>query len=779
MVPLSRGLEFQVEGLPHSSRPGNEAVPMQVDISAWEAVRRENGVVEWRADAPVSHVDYGHSTRKRPAGLELRIDDQMLRYDRVADDEELPIDTWSIRDSLLRLRLDEAAGPPQKTTLKYLRANEAERRLNLGQSGLSITDFVTTSVQPGRDAYRGLLIPAPTKLTWNDLLVPSRGVVGFEATLFDPPWVLDARSDGATVVLEIDGVVVKQLELDHGGHRRLVRFDISKHAGQKVDLSLRVDGGGSNDLDYVFLEEPVVYTPKKDSKRVVLLFADTMRADALGVYGAGPLDSPNLDGWAEEALVFEQARSTAPWTLPSARSALSGQQPDLWDPEQSLPARLAREGFLTHGVVSNAFLTPQFGMGGSWSRYSYGFVAPVRTQVDRALASLDAWHDRDMLLMVHFMETHLPYREPEPYRSMWAPEAPEGLTDGMGRNELKALPVAMRDEVEPYVRARYRQNVNYLDHELKRLLAVLEDDDLVVFYSDHGEEFWEHGSIEHGHSLHDELLHVPLIIKGPGIAPGRSDAPVSLLDITPTVLAALDVSTEELDGSSLIGDVEALRGRALGFGYLLYGNDAWALLEEGQKWVVKSGRERVYDLNSDPLEKEGKRPSPEESAAMAKTLGDALGRPMHPVWRVSMGGGNKNATNGARTVRLTQPGGFAAAWTAYDPLDALAQPALDDAAATITSTERKMPREFYVVPADATDPTGLTLSVQGASDEDAAFEGDKTFLMDGRGMTVLSVGVGSKRVAVTPTWAPEPSRSVMPGVAPEREEELRVLGYLD
>lgn len=777
MIPLSRGLEFEVRGLPSTSRPEGVATPTEVPLTDWVVARDEDGVVEWRVPTQIVHVDFGHSTKKRPQGLQLKLAGMSLPYDRVADDEPLPVDKWSVREGLVRVRLAKEDGPPADAVLSYIGATSAEKRLNFNEADLETVEFITGSLQPGRDAMRGLYLPAPTEVVWQDLVVPKRGVVGFEATLFEAPWQTGVASDGAEVVLSIDGEEVKRLALEHGGHKRLLRFDVSKWAGQSVELSFRVDGGESDDLDYVFLEEPVVYTPKKDPTRVVLVFVDTLRADALGVYGASPEDSPNIDAWAEDALVFENARTVAPWTLPSARSALSGRQPERWDARDNLPARLAREGFLTRGSVANAFLDTPFGMGSAWSRYTYGFVAPATTQIDRALQALEAWPDRDLLLMVHFMEPHLPYREPEPYLSKWAPPQPEALDGRMNRTGIQGLSSSDQAEVEPYLRARYRQNVSYLDAELKRLLAFFDDDDLVVFYSDHGEEFWEHGEFEHGHSLHEEVLRIPLIVKGRGVPSQRRSNPVTLMDIVPTVLDVLGLEAEGLDGTSLI---RAIPDRPQAFGHLLYGDDAWAVLDQGRKWIIGGGKERIYDLFHDPGELDAEVPTIEQSAAFAQTLAAALGRPVHPVWRVAQIGPNKHVSSPPE-MRIMHPQGFLDAWTAYDPLDSLEPPVIDEGTVRMAVGKRRMPCEVYLRPNDVEDFEGLVVeikrprekAIQIAPDEDASAA------LDGRGKLLLNTGVGSRRVSVGATWAPEPVASTIDGVAPEREDELRVLGYLD
>jgi arylsulfatase A-like enzyme len=164
-----------------------------------------------------------------------------------------------------------------------------------------------------------------------------------------------------------------------------------------------------------------------------------------------------------------------------------------------------------------------------------------------------------------------------------------------------------------FVAALYAEEVAYVDLQVGRLLDALAarglfERALVVFAADHGEELWEHGDFEHGHSLYGELLQVPLVFWAPGLAPRRHAAPVSLVDVLPTLLDALSLPLPEgLDGVSLWPALA--RGtdpplRELVAHNTLRGHDRQALLAWPWKLVVdaEGGAPELYDLAADPGE---------------------------------------------------------------------------------------------------------------------------------------------------------------------------------
>ena len=253
--------------------------------------------------------------------------------------------------------------------------------------------------------------------------------------------------------------------------------------------------------------------PARGDQDVLLISIDTLRADHVQY-------APSLVAFAESAWTFESARSPSPWTYPALVAALTGRQIEVeLGPEQTvhpvddaLPAVL---GLRARAVVANPHLAPNRGatVGFDHARVVEG----DQEVVDQALAWL-AEPGGDLIL-AHVMGPHWPY------------------AGGDGR--FGDLAAARRGEVDPdRLPALYRETVT---KRLEKLAPLYDAADVVVVFSDHGEELWEHGGFEHGHALWEELLRVPLMIKAPGL-PARVDPrPARLVDLAPTLAGLLDV----------------------------------------------------------------------------------------------------------------------------------------------------------------------------------------------------------------------------------------------
>jgi arylsulfatase A-like enzyme len=172
-----------------------------------------------------------------------------------------------------------------------------------------------------------------------------------------------------------------------------------------------------------------------------------------------------------------------------------------------------------------------------------------------------------------------------------------------------------------------------VDRQLEHFLKGLEqrrlaDETLVVLTADHGEELFDHGGFEHGHSLYQELLHVPLAFWGPGVQPGRIDAPVSLVDVLPTLLEGLGLPPlPGLDGVSLwplVARRETLAERPILAEGTLHGPERRALVRWPWKLVeVEGGSSGLFDLERDPREKDDLAASQPERL---RALGEELAR---------------------------------------------------------------------------------------------------------------------------------------------------------
>jgi arylsulfatase A-like enzyme len=230
--------------------------------------------------------------------------------------------------------------------------------------------------------------------------------------------------------------------------------------------------------------------------------------------------------------------------------------------------------------------------------------------VDAAIRWLARVPPRGFYLWVHLLEPHLPYRN-----------APAPRSPVVGRKTLRnSLPLDADERAA--VHAGYAAEVAYVDRHLGRLLDALEakgvlDSGIVVFTSDHGEEFWEHGGLEHGHSHHAEVLDVPLVLIAPGLAPGSRGGVASLVDVVPTIRAALG---DDPGGIDLRDGVPADR-IATAWGGLLVRSDCSAR-DRRQRAIVRDCADtedavQVFDLQADPAERWPLRWAPTDTVVSA------------------------------------------------------------------------------------------------------------------------------------------------------------------
>lgn len=742
--------------LPERSRP---EVPTA--IHPVEPFRRAGGRgpgATWRTALPVDmslFLEPSAGARTfgnwSPAGLEVKLDGEPLRFARRAAGPG----TWGWSSSppelLVTPPADTEPPTPDRVTVTWPKATAVERGLHRATAGTDGAAFARRTVRLGTLSHRGLLLPAPTEAVWT-VTVPADGV--FHATARILPHAIRSATpnDGAQLVVRVGDQAVATFDV--GDTPAPVRADLSAHAGQTVELTLATTPGATSDGDLVFLEDPTLYTPSDDPIRIVVAFVDTVRPDRLSIYGAARDTTPKLAAWAASGVRFDDHRTVAPWTLPSTRAALTGVQPERFHLVPTLPERLDDAGFHTHAIVANAYLSAAFGTHRGFDTHSYQILQPASDTIDQALAVLDAHPDRDVLLWVQFMEAHLPYQEPPAYRDLFAGPKPDAL-QRVALPDLRRMGPGKPDfeAVEAYVHGRYDQNLRVLDDEVDRLFDAVGDDAVTVLFSDHGEEFWDHGGFEHGHQFHDELLKVPFVVRAPGLAPGVVEAPTSLLDLTPTVLDLVGLDADVTPGTSLVsaarGDDAALaqlRDRPQGFGRPLYGADGWGVVHEGQKWWARGDEERLYDLTADPGEALDLAASGDTSGFPA-LLADALDREVPAVWRVDIPG----FVGG--TVTVQHPAGVTAAWPGYDPraYHAATTVSVADGVATVdVARGTRVPFTLFVQPA-----------------------GDLT-----TAPTVMKGVAPVPRVRAVPTFAPAPDGGVaVPAWDDEVGAQLELLGY--
>jgi choline-sulfatase len=362
---------------------------------------------------------------------------------------------------------------------------------------------------------------------------------------------------------------------------------------------------------------------------VVLISIDTLRADHLPAYGYSGVATPAIDALRKDAVLFTDASSPCPLTLPAHTSILTGLLPPDHQVRNNLGYRLdaaahptiARwlkaRGYATGAAVSAFVLAGKTGLADSFDFYDDEIAQPPTAEAvsqyqrpggeteRRALAWLDGVQKRPFFLFLHLYEPHSPYEPPEPFRTRYASAPYDG--------EIAAADAIVGDFLE----------------QLRR--RGLYDRAIVILLSDHGEGLGQHGEKEHGIFLYREALHVPLILKLPGSARAGEAVrePVSLVDLFPTIGTLLGFPPPPgADGPNMLAKTRDANRRLYAETYYTRIHLGWSPLRsiwDGRYDFIDSPRPELYDVANDPEETRD-RFSPEEPAARdAKRFLDTIG----------------------------------------------------------------------------------------------------------------------------------------------------------
>jgi arylsulfatase A-like enzyme len=273
---------------------------------------------------------------------------------------------------------------------------------------------------------------------------------------------------------------------------------------------------------------------------VVFLSVDTLRADRLGCYGYPRPTSPNLDRFARDALVFDDCVCETPLTAPSFGSMLTSLYPRMTGLTRNglrmpgdaptVAESFQAAGYQTFCVQSNWTLKGHLsGLDRGFDAYDegfhrkrWGFIKPERYADEVTRVALEQLArlapDRRFFCWIHYSDPHAPYR----YHRDFSPSGEPGEFSGR------------RDKV----RARYDSEVAFTDHHIGRLLeAIPRENTFILFVADHGESLYEHDYLGHGRRIYQTCIRIPLMVAGPGIAPGRTSIEARGIDIGPTLLA--------------------------------------------------------------------------------------------------------------------------------------------------------------------------------------------------------------------------------------------------
>ncbi len=407
-------------------------------------------------------------------------------------------------------------------------------------------------------------------------------------------------------------------------------------------LLLPASDGATRPLGSAAAPVPAGDSGRSRRPNVIVYLVDTLRADHVGAYGYALPTTPALDAVARQGIVCAQARAQSSWTRPTVATLLTGLHPITHAtmdklqrlPEEivTLPELLLAAGYRTGYVTTNANVSGKFGFRQGTEMFSYltdrQGGRPVKADSTRVnevairwLESLDG--EAPFFLYLHTVDPHAPYLPDEPYRSRFVPELDDpglGLRRSLAR--LERGRAAANERTMAQLKGLYDAEIAGNDAAFGELVAFLErsgrwDSTLLLFVADHGEEFLDHGKMEHGRTLYEEQLRIPMVWKLPqGAGAGRRiEVPVDQLDVAPTILEAAGLEkSAAMPGRSLWG--------ALAGNLALDERPSVALLDRlsyayesvyhrGVKLIRRIDRDlyrerpfdQLFDLAADPLER--------------------------------------------------------------------------------------------------------------------------------------------------------------------------------
>jgi len=334
---------------------------------------------------------------------------------------------------------------------------------------------------------------------------------------------------------------------------------------------------------------------------VIFILIDTLRPDHLGCYGYSRNTSPNIDGLANQGILFKNTIAQAPWTKPSVASFFTSTLPSThgvtWrGRNETLPKSmltlaevLKQNGYRTAAFSDNPHITRSNGFDQGFDTFveNYSFLkGNAEPLTNKMLTWLRENAQEKHFIYIHYLDPHDPYQAPGTYRDMFLNKKEidvsktvkrgntyvlngESHLDRRMKEKLKSIhpqdyplptPLHISKKELNYLIGLYDGEIRYVDYQVGRIISVLKelktyDKTTIIISSDHGEEFLEHGMFRHGYHLYDEIIKVPLIIISPHFnkTPLEIKTPVNLIDLMPTLLDLLNLPFPgSMQGKSII-----------------------------------------------------------------------------------------------------------------------------------------------------------------------------------------------------------------------------------
>ncbi|MCE9532614.1 MAG: sulfatase-like hydrolase/transferase [Planctomycetes bacterium] len=396
--------------------------------------------------------------------------------------------------------------------------------------------------------------------------------------------------------------------------------------------------------------EAVSIPLKFKDHNIVFVSFDALQAAHVGCLGYSRNVTPTIDAIAKNGFNFTQTMSVASWTVPASMTWFTGVYPSehrmtnkfaVYQPEMrklanlkdlapnlmTLAEILKQNGYVTGGFTGNAGVSGGFGYEQGFDVYYYelGKFGSIDQSIPKALEWLKTNKDKKLFLFLHGYDIHGQNTPASGFDYRFVDKKYDNKFTGSVQEQevlreegLEAGQVTIRDEDVRFWRAAYDEKIQRTDEKFKHFLEDydklgLTQKTLFVLTSDHGTELFEHRRIDHGFTLYDEQIHVPLIFKLPRQTSGTAIADrVSSIDVMPTILDLLDVQIPEnakkqLRGTSLVSTMKGEAAKRDVFSetdYRLYTYKRSIVTPDGWKliYTLESRRRELYDLKADPGE---------------------------------------------------------------------------------------------------------------------------------------------------------------------------------
>ncbi|MBW2261977.1 MAG: sulfatase [Deltaproteobacteria bacterium] len=528
---------------------------------------------------------------------------------------------------------------------------------------------VAGKARAGGDEAPALLLAAGMTLTYWMWVPDEESLLGFNVGLVgkspaDMSLKVTAHTDGASPA-EIVSRTVKAAE---AGGFHPASADLAPFRGKVVKLDIEAFSTTASNARLA-LVEPGLYVkakgqpvkPAKKAKNVIMVMVDTLRADHTSPYAKTRVKTPVFDRFAREGVLYERFSAVEDWTKPSCATMLTGLYPATHKTQTDgvkLPSKvrmisqeLKARGVTTGAFIANGDVSGKFGFDKGWDQYTNyireGKVTDAKHVFADAASWIEANKDKRFFTYVHTIDPHVPYSPPKEFLAMYDDDEYSGPVKQ--RNTHLLLEDIKKDKFTPTERdkrrieALYDGEISYHDKWFGGFLQKLNDlelleDTLIMVVSDHGEEFWEHGGVGHGHQLHQEMIHVPFVAMWQDTLPAHVRVPENEdhTCMAPTIYDAMQIAPPKyLEAKSILPRMMGRQEPGPHAGFSTHQNDRQAVWSERWKLLMRGPvKTYLYDIEKDyGCTKDLDEDKPLTLTYMRALLGQFMGAPDKSRWR--------------------------------------------------------------------------------------------------------------------------------------------------